>query len=228
MFEKFLVNFAIPKKNFFIILGAVFILSSFSIFTSLSYVILRQEILSWDVGIAKSLQSLSYLAVPMILVSAFGDLSVSVFLFLIALGFLYFKGYKREAAYFPAVLLAPILNTLIKESVARPRPAESLINVFEPLPPYSFPSGHVVYYVVFFGFLAFLAISLPKLEPRWRIFILVICLPLLLLIGVSRIYLGAHWPSDVAGGYLFGGLYLLVLILVYLKYFYRLPDMRNK
>lgn len=223
MFEKFLINFAIPRKKLFEFFGIVLFLTIFFAFISLAYGIFRQEVLSLDVEITHALQDLSYLTIPMMFVSVFGDLAVSSVLFLAVVGFLYFKGYRREAAFMPAILATPLLNTILKETIERPRPSEALVNVFDPLPQYSFPSGHVMYYVVFFGFVAFLAASLPKLEPRWRAFLLTISLPLIFLVGISRVYLGAHWPSDVLGAYLFGGLYLSVLILIYLKYLYRLP-----
>jgi undecaprenyl-diphosphatase len=228
MFEKFLVNLVIPKKSLFVLVGISLIFLSFIGFMLLSYTIDREALLSWDVELTKSLQNLPALTSFMLFVSGFYSISLGILVFVIALGFVYLKGYPREAAFIPLVLFTPVLNSILKELVSRPRPTSALIEVFEPLPSYSYPSGHVMYYVVFFGFLAFLAISLPKLAPRWRAFILVICLPLILLVGISRIYLGAHWPSDVLGAYLIGGLYLFILILVYLKYVYRLPDVRYK
>lgn len=228
MFENFLVNSALPKRKQIGILIASMIIFSFAVFMMLTYSLSTREVFSWDLQLTEDIQSFTYLTFPMILVSGFGYLSVTITLFLLVLGFLYRKGYQKEAAFVPAILLAPGLNVLIKELVARPRPNEAFVNVFEPLPQYSYPSGHVMYYVVFFGFLAFLAISLPKLEPRWRIVWLLLSLPLIFLVGVSRIYLGAHWPSDVVGAYLFGGLYLMVLILIYLRYVYKISNVGNK
>lgn len=228
MFEKFIVNLVIPKKSLFVLISIAVIILSLIGFMLLSYAVLEQGPFSWDVGIAKSLQSLPPLTTFMLFISGFYNISLGVLVFVIALGFVYLKGYRREAVFIPAVLFTPALNSIMKELISRPRPTAALIDVFEPLPSYSYPSGHVMFYVVFFGFLAFLAVSLPKLAPRWRVIILSVCLPLVVLVGVSRIYLGAHWPSDVLGAYLIGGLYLFVLILVYLKYVYRLPDVRYK
>ncbi len=228
MFEKFLANVALPKKRYFEVALFTAILLIIVLFVFLMYESVNQGVFSWDLESTKKIQSVSFLAAPAVFISWFGGLVVSTLTFFVVLGFLYFKGYHREAAFIPIVLLTPILNSIVKELVARPRPTTALVNVFEPLPQYSFPSGHVMYYVVFFGFLAFLAISLPKLEPGWRIFWLAFSVPLVLLIGLSRVYLGAHWPSDVIGAYLYGGLVLLVLILVYLKYVYRFPDVGVK
>lgn len=228
MFENFLMRVAIPKKKYFGIVLFTIILLILILFVFLAYETGNQGVFSWDLEITKKVQSVSFLAIPVLFISWFGGLVASLFIFFVVLGFLYFKGYHRETAFMPIVLLTPILNSIMKELVVRPRPTEALVNVFEPLPQYSFPSGHVMYYVVFFGFLAFLAISLPKLEPWWRIFWLAFSIPLVFLIGISRVYLGAHWPSDVIGAYLYGGLILLVIILVYLKYVYRFSNVGVK
>jgi len=228
MFEKILVNIIIPRKDPLTRFILALILFIFTASFLLVLIVLREGVLGWDIRLAKGLQELSFLTTAMILVSFFGDLYGATFIFSLALGFLYLKGYKRETLFMPAILVSPIINSLIKEIVSRPRPSQALVNVFEPLSEYSFPSGHVMYYVVFFGFLAFLALSLPKLKPGWRAFWLFVSLPLIFLIGASRIYLGAHWPSDVLAGYFFGGLYLLTLVLIYMKYIYRLSDVRDK
>lgn len=228
MLEKFLVKVAIPNKKYFEVAFLAVILSIVALFVFLAFEAVNQGVFSWDLEITKRIQSVSFLTTPVLFISWFGGLAVSFFIFLVVLGFLYLKGYRRETAFMPIVLLTPILNSIVKEIVGRPRPTDTLVSVFEPLPQYSFPSGHVMYYVVFFGFLAFLAISLPKLEPWWRIFWLAFSIPLVFLIGISRVYLGAHWPSDVIGAYLYGGLILLVIILVYLKYVYRFSNVGVK
>jgi undecaprenyl-diphosphatase len=78
----------------------------------------------------------------------------------------------------------------------------------------SFPSGHVFFYVSFFGFLFFLAYALLKKGLLQRA-LLALSGVLLVLIGLSRVYQGAHWPSDVVGAYLAGGAWLMLMIEVY-------------
>jgi undecaprenyl-diphosphatase len=116
-----------------------------------------------------------------------------------------------------SVLGAGISGTateLIKAIIQRPRPTPELVDVFSVLTSYSFPSGHVMFYVCFFGFVWYLSYSLLKQSLK-RSFLLGFFGSLILLIGVSRIYLGHHWASDVLGAYLLGGLILLGLILFY-------------
>ena len=104
------------------------------------------------------------------------------------------------------------LSETLKRIVERPRPDSHLINqVGQYLKPDSFPSGHVLFFIGFFGFLAYLIYT--RLEKTWLSQALVtILLLMILLIGVSRIYLGAHWFSDVLGSYLVGTVWLYLMI----------------
>jgi membrane-associated phospholipid phosphatase len=106
------------------------------------------------------------------------------------------------------------LGELIKLLVHRPRPGVDLATVMTTLNSYSFPSGHVLAYTVFFGFLFFLGCSLFK-PSIVRTALLVVLGGLVALIGLSRIYIGVHWASDVTGGYLLGSLWLVLTIAIY-------------
>ena len=118
------------------------------------------------------------------------------------------------------------LGALIKLVVRRPRPGANLVNVVQQLNDPSFPSGHVLFYTAFFGFLIFLAYTL--LKPSWaRTVTFVILGSLVALIGLSRIYVGDHWASDVIGAYLLGSLWLALTVAVYAwgktRFFVRQP-----
>lgn len=109
-----------------------------------------------------------------------------------------------------AGLIAGILKTLI----GRDRPAEDLINVVANLHDKSFPSGHVLTYTAFFGYLWFLSFTLLK-PSILRNLLLIIFGGFVILVGPSRVYMGQHWPSDVFGAYLMGSLWLLFTIFLY-------------
>lgn len=107
-----------------------------------------------------------------------------------------------------------LLVFLIKTTVVRPRPTADLVTVLKQLPSYSFPSAHVVFFVTFFGFLLFLVYTLLK-TSWWRTLLMLILGVMIALIGVSRIYEGQHWASDVLGAYLLGSVWLSLSILIY-------------
>ena len=134
---------------------------------------------------------------------------------LIVLLFLYASGLKWETVVsFVSLILSSALGLGIKVLIDRPRPNADLVNVITQLKDYSFPSGHVLYFTTFFGFLIFLTYTL--LKHSWlRVTLLMIFGAMVALIGLSRIYEGQHWASDVLGAYLLGSVWLALSILVY-------------
>jgi len=115
---------------------------------------------------------------------------------------------------FLALVFSTAINVLVKDLIQRPRPLPDLVNVYATITGYSFPSGHVMYYLGFFGFIWFLAFSLLKPSLK-RGLLLVFFGALVVLVGLSRIYLGEHWASDVIGSYLLGTLTLVAIIQLY-------------
>jgi membrane-associated phospholipid phosphatase len=106
---------------------------------------------------------------------------------------------------------------VVKILIHRPRPTLENAILFLSFAEPSFPSGHVVHYVVFFGFLSTVMIVDKGIPLFWRYFVGIISAYLILTVSISRIYLGAHWATDVIGGYLFGIVYLGIILKFYLK-----------
>ncbi|MDB5140614.1 MAG: undecaprenyl pyrophosphate phosphatase [Mucilaginibacter sp.] len=151
------------------------------------------------------------------LVSWFGYFPGSVIIVLLgALLFFIFK-YKREALFILITSASSLVTTLIKMLVNRPRPTEPLVRIVQKVNQQSFPSGHVVFYIVFFGFTTVLMYRLKNIPKYIRIPVAVISMLLIFTIPFSRIYLGAHWFTDVLGGFLLGLLCLYLLCFFYFR-----------
>ena len=102
-----------------------------------------------------------------------------------------------------------LLNWIVKELVRRPRPEFAAPLVDESS--WSFPSGHSMGSIVIYGMLAYVLVVGFSLG-RGRLAVLIGLALLVLGIGCSRVYLGAHWPSDVAGGFAGGAAWLACCI----------------
>lgn len=124
---------------------------------------------------------------------------------------------KREALFVFLSGLSGLVSSILKFLVNRPRPQEPLVRVLGIEAEKSFPSGHTIFYTVFFGFIMLLMFRLTDLPKAVRAIVAGICLLLILVVPISRIYLGAHWFTDVLGGGLVGLICLYVLGYFYLK-----------
>lgn len=115
-------------------------------------------------------------------------------------------------------LLAALGNGVLKELVGRPRPDPALVNIHAAAGgAYGFPSGDTQFFTSFFGLLFVFAPRLVS-SPRLVLLIRGMCGLLMLLVGPARVALGVHWPSDVLGGYLLGGLILWGLLALHRRF----------
>lgn len=146
-------------------------------------------------------------------ITRFGDPITIAIISLLVFGFLYLKKFKRAAIWFASgvIGISTIGNSVLKLIFMRERPTlEHLVTEHT----YSFPSGHSTGSMVVYGMILLL---LPLIINRGFLRVFLQCLFALLIlgIGVSRIYSGVHYPSDVLGGYLFGISWLLLSYPIY-------------
>lgn len=104
-----------------------------------------------------------------------------------------------------------IVGSLLKMLFSRARPmTEYAANLR--VDTFSFPSGHSSGSMIAYGLLAYLAIKLLPQPYGW--IAAVICALIIFLVGISRIYLGAHYPSDVLAGWILGAIFLALVVFV--------------
>lgn len=122
---------------------------------------------------------------------------------------IYLKRRRYLIALLVSVGFGEIFVWVVKNLIERPRPP--LVNALAPETSFSFPSGHSFVAISFYGFLAYLLVRSTK-RKFLKILAVFTAVSLIFTIGFSRIYLGAHWPSDVLASYAAGAAWLTVII----------------
>lgn len=188
-----------------------------SVFAALAIIAHSVRLLHLDVQFTRTLQHAHPLWLNYLVIAITTSGST---LFLLGLGLgiavaLYRAGRTRAAWFSLLSLLGLPLNWLLKQLVDRPRPAgKDLVLVIVHATGYSFPSGHAMASSMFYGFLLFLlwtegpSTRLRRIGAIGLVFLIVS-------IGVSRVYLGDHWLSDVLAGWIAGLFFLILLIQAY-------------
>ncbi|NUT00913.1 MAG: phosphatase PAP2 family protein [Sphingomonas sp.] len=144
-------------------------------------------------------------------ITSLGSASVLVTVTLVVLGYLLTRRHAERAILtFVAVSLGYALSTTLKSIFSRPRPdiVTHLVNVTSA----SFPSGHAMNSAVVYLTLAALLAQAER-DKRARVYILACGLSLTGLVGISRVYLGVHWPTDVMAGWAVGAIWALFCLL---------------
>ena len=199
-------------------------LISLASFVSLMLLVkFKPQLFSFDAPLAQGLYSVRTTSFDniMLVITQIGDstslISISTVL---ALMLFALRLWKTSLICIAGFLTSTLTVGFIKVFVNRARPINDLYTGSES---FSFPSGHMTNTTVVLGTLGvLLALSLSGI---WRKIVLSLTVTLIILVGLSRVYLGAHWPSDILGGALLGTT-LLVLIQLLISHFDR--DARRK
>ncbi len=198
------------KKRAFFYAFVVFCLILFLVFTHFFWPTFDVQVMS----LIRQDQGKIFSA-AMAFISWWGTSYVSILSVFVAALLFWAASYKRESWFVLSVFAADAVNILLKFAFNRARP--QAIDIFPKFQQASFPSGHVVHYAVFFGFILTVMLVQPRIHwiVRWGIGLL--CVLLIAGVAVARIYLGTHWPTDTLVAYIIGFMMLAVVILQYLK-----------
>lgn len=141
-------------------------------------------------------------------ITRFGSIYFIVVAFLILTFFLVKKRMKKAAISVSLTLAGSVLLIyLFKNIFGRPRPFECPFSK----DCFSFPSGHATIAFYFYGMLFSLITRFIKLRKRYVWLLALILFFLVFLVALSRLYLGYHFLTDIFGGFLLGGVFLLVV-----------------
>lgn len=125
--------------------------------------------------------------------------------------FLVFHHRRDLVLFMSSIFFGQILSFLFKVIAERPRPEDGMLPI---LGSDSFPSGHAIMAVVFYGLIAYLINRSIGSKFKRRI-VTAVAIVLVFLIGFSRVYLGVHWLSDVVAGWALGGVVLSLFISIF-------------
>jgi undecaprenyl-diphosphatase len=195
------------------------ILSTLAAVATSTYVAWTVDLFSWDVEFTRWLQGFTLGEARFLRSWLFwmGIRGVAGAAMVLAFGALWFQHRRLEAIFLGLISIPDLFNIWVREIIGRPRPSADLVDV---LVGYgggqgsSFPSGHSLHVLLFYGFLMYLT---ARYIPNRRLVRALWALgtAYILVSGLWLIYNGRHWFTDVMGGYLYGAFYLLVLIAAY-------------
>ena len=188
-------------------------------FTGLVLHIKSYPVWAPDLYITRGFQHETYFAFwlqLMKIVSFLGDAPVRVMSFVLAALLFYITHNRREVLFLFFVAVANVMAGAIKYAVGRPRPTADMVAVYQSTHNSSFPSGHTVFFTIFYGFIILSMFYARNIPFLMRCVIAYVSMLLILTIGLARIYIGVHFATDVIGGYMIGFAFLLVIIYLYI------------
>lgn len=151
---------------------------------------------------------------PVMVAISFTGLPVMVVVVAVGTAFMAWRAAQLKISYAMIAAMAGLgVNSILKYTLHRTRPNTPFALAMK-IKSYSFPSGHSYGSVAVYGLLAYLAYH--NLPVPWNVVAAVFLVILIILIGLSRVYLGAHYPTDVLGGWVLG-LITLGLIIRFIK-----------
>lgn len=187
------------------------------IFAFITHELLKDQVKGFDTAIYNFIISIKSPFITQIFKGITFFASPVFLIILSILLFFIFKNKKYGLLSLMNLIVVTVINQALKFTFTRPRPFEWMLIQESG---YSFPSGHAMVSLGFYGMLIFLIWQTNISKNQKTIWTIVLTI-LVILIGISRIYLGVHYASDIIGGFTLSLSYLIVatsLVIYYLKY----------
>ena len=198
-----------------VIIALVIVVGGINLFVELTETLKTETLATYDTAITdyviyyRTSGLTSYFKFMTYVGDVYGYLIVLVVFLLISL--LVFKRWKYVVQATMILALATISNMVLKRFIDRARPGiEHLVSV-ETL---SYPSGHAMSAMAFYGFLIFLVTKF-NIQKVMKYVLIITLITIILSIGISRVYLGVHFPSDIAGGFIAGFIWVVFCALLF-------------
>ena len=205
-----------PEAKTLLLVGALLICAAWLFLGVMEDVVTGDPLVRVDQGLYQLMQGLRtpWGDKVMVFVTELGDGVVILLVTAAVLAWLMWRKSWRAAGYWAAAIgFGQIAATMIKLVLRRPRP---LADLYDGLSTYAFPSGHATMSMVAYGFLAVLIAGQFPRPRRWLVY--AIAALLVCAIAASRLYLGAHWLSDVIGGLSLGLVWVCLLAIAYYRH----------
>lgn len=212
-------NLSVPNNEFhyylLIIFSFLFFIVGINLFVELTEELSGEALEGYDEQISSFFASLRSpeLNSLVIFITDLGDVYAYIIAMILVTIFFFYKlrSWKFIFQLLGVLLLSAISNIALKKVFDRARPSEEHLVVIKTL---SYPSGHAMSATAFYGFLIYLIFQIKM--AKWLRIVLTIFFTLLIIgIGFSRIYLGVHFPSDVAGGFIAGLIWVAFCIILF-------------
>lgn len=198
-----------------VVVALIIVVGGINLFIELTETLKTEMLATYDTAITDYIISYRTPALTkyFIFMTDVGDFKgylIVLALFLI-LSLVVFKRWKYVIQATLVLALATVSNMMLKRFIDRARPGiEHLVSV-ETL---SYPSGHAMSAMAFYGFLIFLMYKF-NIHKVVKVLLLLVLAIIILSIGISRIYLGVHFPSDIAGGFIAGAIWVIFCVLIF-------------
>ncbi len=192
-------------------LSVLFFVLVWSVWLAGPLTAMDEQIMQWVMGVCSPLLTDVFLFFTVL-----GSMRVIIYFgAAVLLALLLFKRWRSMQFLIASVVVGELLERILKITIGRTRPDASFSLISSD--GYAFPSGHATTAMVFYGALLFILWS--WCQKRWqKNGVAFLAAMLILLVGLSRIYLGVHWMSDVLGGWLLGAITLLIIFILHKRF----------